>query len=280
MADTKLLSMFDARLRRVWPGCIFFMTKSPPKPWNGRVALAALTGFVCLQSLAAQPVAKIEQLMGQVSLMRDGHVDIPLYVGNSVAAQRIIVTGPNSYAKFRLEDNSTFEVYENSTVTFKDDWPAWSHLLNVIMGRVKVFIDHSKGPNNNSVTTPTAVISVRGTVFDVEVEDADGTTFVSCDEGLVQIRNVTAPGLEPLLHPGESKWIYRGQSLAQNKFNKDPIKQGLLNAARDAIQVALQRRVGLPGGVGGPIGSTTGGAQGDKGKGGAAPPPAPAGNGH
>ena len=52
---------------------------------------------------------------------------------------------------------------------------------------------------------------MRGTVFDVVVEDADGTTFVSCDEGLVQIRNVTAPGREPLLHPGESKWIFRGQ---------------------------------------------------------------------
>ncbi len=159
-----------------------------------------------------------------------------------MAAQRIIVTGPSSYAKFRLEDNSTFEVYENSTVTFKEDWPAWSHLLNVIMGRVKVFIDHSKGPNNNSVTTPTAVISVRGTVFDVEVEDADGTTFVSCDEGLVQIRNLTAPGSEPLLHPGESKWIYPGQPLAQNKLNKDPIKQGALRAVRDAMQVALQRQ--------------------------------------
>lgn len=255
------------------------MTKSPSNSWIGRVAFAALTGLVCLQPLAAQPVAKVEQLMGQVSLMRDGHIDIPLYVGNTVAAQRTIVTGPNSYAKFLLDDNSTFEVYENSTVIFHADY-GLSHLLNVIMGRVKVFIDHSKGPNNNSVTTPTAVISVRGTVFDVEVEDADGTTFVSCDEGLVQIRNVTAPGNEPLLHPGESKWIYRGQSLAQNKLIRDPIKQAALRALRDAVQVALQRHVGLPGGPGGPIGSTTGGAQGDKGKGGAAPPPPAPGNGH
>ncbi len=256
------------------------MTKSPSKSWIGRVALAALAGLVCLQPLGAQPVAKVEQLMGQVSLMRDGHVDIPLYVGNSVAAQRIIVTGPNSYAKFLLEDNSTFEVYENSTVTFKEDWPAWSHLLNVIMGRVKVIIDHSKGPNNNSVTTPTAVISVRGTVFDVVVEDADGTTLVSCDDGLVQVRNVTAPGAEPLLHPGESYRVFRGQGIMGRQINKDPLVQKALNAVRDAVQVALQRHVGLPGGVGGPIGSTTGGAQGDKGKGGAAPPPPAPGNGH
>src|SRR5215469_1454440 len=256
------------------------MSSSASKSWIGRVALAGLAGFICLPPLAAQPVATVEQMIGQVSLMQDGHIDKPLVIGSGVRARSIIVTGPDSYAKFRLEDNSIFEVYEKSTVTFKDDWPAWSHLLNVIMGRVKVFIDHSKGPNNNSVTTPTAVISVRGTVFDVEVEDADGTTFVSCDEGLVQIRNVTAPGSEPLLHPGESKWIYRGQSLAQNKLINDPVKQAALRMVRDAIQVALQRRVGLPGGVGGggPVGSGGGGAQGDKGKGGAAPPPPPPGS--
>lgn len=219
--------------------------------------------------------------MGQVSLMQDGHVDHPLNVGESVKAQYTIVTGPSSYAKFHLEDNSTFEVYENSTVIFKQDWPAWQHLLNVIMGRVKVFIDHSKGPNNNSVTTPTAVISVRGTVFDVVVEDTDGTTLVSCDEGLVQVRNITAPGAEPLLTPGHWVRIFRGQGLMGKQISKDPLERGILRAVRDAIQVALQRRVGAPGvgGVGG-VGGGSPGAQGDKGKGGAAPPPAPTGSGH
>lgn len=248
--------------------------------------MAAIAGMFLLQPLAAQApsVAVVVQMLGQVSVMRDGHVDIPLSVGSPVKAQQTIVTGPDSYAKFKLEDNSTFEVYEKSTVVFKEDWPAWSHLLNVLMGRVKVFIDHSKGPNNNSVTTPTAVISVRGTVFDVVVEDADGTTFVSCDEGLVQVRNVTAPGNEPLLKPGDTVRIFRGQGLVGNKINKVPGGQIALKAARDLVQVLLQRQLGgTPGtgGVGGPIGSTTGGAQGDKGKGGATPPTAPtSGSGH
>ena len=221
--------------------------------------------------------------MGQVSVLRDGHADIPLDVGSAVKAQQIIVTGPDSYARFRLEDNSTFEVYEKSTVQFKQDWPAWSHLLNVIMGRVKVFIDHSKGPNNNSVTTPTAVISVRGTVFDVVVENED-STLVSCDEGLVQIRNLTAPGAEPLLGPGQSYRIIRGQGIVGKQINKGPGVQVALRAARDLVQVLLQRQLGgVPGvgGAGGPIGSTSGGAQGDKGKGGNTPPPAPTkGSGH
>jgi hypothetical protein len=260
------------------------MIKSPSRACIARIAFTALAVLACLRPLAAQtPAATVEQMMGQVSLMKDGRVDKPLNVGDAVYAQHIIVTGPDSYAKFHLADGSTFEVYEKSTVAFREDYPAWSHLLNVLMGRVKVFIDHSKGPNSNSVTTPTAVISVRGTVFDVVVEDSDGTTLVSCDEGLVQVQNLTAPGNEPLLHPGQWVRIFRGQGLMGKQVIKDPIQQGILRAARDAVQVLLQRHVGLPGvgGIGGPVGSTTGGAQGDKGKGGAAPPPAPpAGNGH
>jgi FecR protein len=247
--------------------------------WIGRVALAALAGVVCALPLAAQdrPVAVVEQMMGQVSLMRDGHIDIPLTVGSGVKAQQEIVTGPDSYARFRLQDNSTFEIYEKSTAVFKPDYPGgWQNLLNLVMGRVKVFIDHSKGPNNNSVSTPTAVISVRGTVFDVVVEDADGTTLVSCDEGLVQIRNVTAPGAEPLLRPGESYRIFRGQGILGKQINKGPIVQIALRALRDAALTAIQHQA--PGGV--PVGGAGGGAQGDKGKGGNAPPPAPTGNGH
>jgi FecR protein len=245
----------------------------------GRAACIALGALVCIQPLAAQPVATVEQLMGQVSLMQDGRIDKPLTVGFKVRAQQMIVTGPDGYAKFHLEDNSTFEVYQNSTVKFRSDWPSWTYLLDIVLGRVKVFIDHSKGPNNNSVSTPTAVISVRGTVFDVVVEDTDGTTFVTCDEGAVAIRNLTAPGPEQMLHPGDSKRIFRGQPLAKNGINRNGLERAILQAGREAIQVALQQRGAV--GVGGVPGTTTtGGAQGDKGKGGAAPPPAPSGSGH
>lgn len=254
----------------------------------GRAALAAVGVAFCSHALLAQdrPVAVVEQMMGQVSLLRDGHADIPLNVGSAVKAQQVIVTGPGGYAKFVLQDNSTFEIYENSRAIFKKDWPGgWSNLLDLIMGRVKVFIDHSKGPNNNSVTTPTAVISVRGTVFDVVVEDDDGTTFVSCDEGLVQVRNVTAPGNEPLLKPGDTIRIFRGQGLmGKQQVNKGLIERAILRGVRDAIQLTLQQHAGItgiPGAAGGPVGSTTGGAQGDKGKAGNAPPPAPTkGSGH
>jgi hypothetical protein len=254
------------------------MLKRLTTPWTFRaILMAAVAGvFVCPLS-AQRPAAKLAAMAGQVSILPDGHNTKALFVGDAVPAQQTIVTGPDSYAKFLLPDGSYFEVFEKSQVVFREDYPAWAHLLNVIIGHVKVFIDHSKGPNSNSVTTPTAVISVRGTIFDIVVEDDDGTTLVTVDDGLVQVRNLTAPGAEPLLAPGQSVRVFRGQRLIGQQIDKGGIIQKMLRAATDAVRVyAQQHPGGIPvGGVGGPGATGIPGAQGDKGKGGAAPPPPP-----
>jgi hypothetical protein len=237
---------------------------------------------VCLAPVQAQQdyAAKVLFESGQVSRLKDG-VPQAIYLGESLQVKQIIVTGPDSYAKFQITDGSTFEVFENSTVTFRDNWPSWSDLLNVMIGRVKVFIDHSKGPNPKNVTTPTAVVSVRGTVFDV-VQDADGSTFVTVDEGVVQVRNRTVPGQEPLLKAGESIRIFPGEPLAQAGAGNAGALRVLYKAAEQALYQAIY---GQRGGGTGPLGipGSGGGAQGDKSKSGTgtgttsapAPPTAP-----
>jgi len=246
--------------------------------WTVRAMLMATLAAVSLCPLSAQSVAKLEAMTGQVSFLPDGHNTKALFVGNSVAAHQTIVTGPDSYAKFRLDDGSAFEVFENSKVQFHADY-GWAHLLNVIIGHVKVFIDHSKGPNSNSVTTPTAVISVRGTIFDIVVEDDDGTTLVTVDEGWVHVRNLTAPGAEPdLRQPGDWVRVFRGQGLIGKQVDKGGVWLRGLRAASDALRVYAQQHPGgipgIGGGAGGPV-ATGPGAQGDKGKGGTAPPAPP-----
>lgn len=231
---------------------------------GGRLLVAAAAA-ACLAPLQAQQdyAAKVLIETGQVSWLKDG-VQQPLYTGQSVQVRQIIVTGPDSYAKFQLPDGSTFEVFDNAQVTFRDNWPSWSDLLNVLIGRVKVFIDHSKGDNPKNVTTPTAVISVRGTMFDVVVEDSDGTTFVTVDEGKVQVQNTTAPGKEPFLNAGDSIRIYRNQPLSPAGIDHAAILRRVLKAAEQALYQAVYNKQGNPGPIGGP----GGGAQGDKGKGG------------
>jgi len=247
-----------------------------------RPLLVAAALVVSLAPLQAQDTAaKALVINGDVSVMRDGN-PWALFEGNTVRPKQMVKTGPDGYARFQVSDGSTFEVFPNSQVIFRDNPPSWKDLLDVVIGRVKVYIQHLPGvPNPNNVSSPTAVISVRGTVFAVNVEDEDGTTFVSVDEGLVEVTSKAPGGGGVLLQPTESIRVFKNQPLAQ-KMDKSGIARVIERAIQDAARVALQRQVGGGGGVGGtPTTSTgAGGAQGDKGKGGTtttapAPPSAP-----
>jgi hypothetical protein len=249
-----------------------------------RPLLLAVAAVVSLAPLEAQDTAaKALVINGNVSVLRDGN-PWALFEGNTVRPQQMVKTGPDGYARFQVSDGSTFEVFPDSQVVFRANPPSWRDLLDVVIGRVKIYIQHLPGiPNPNNVSSPTAVISVRGTVFEVNVEDADGTTFVSVDEGLVAVRSKAPAGGEVLLQPTESIRVFKDQPLAQ-KMDKSGIARAVARAIQDAARVALQQRqVGGGGGVGTtPTTSTGTGPSGDKGptKGGGttnapAPPSAP-----
>jgi hypothetical protein len=238
--------------------------------WNMRALLAAAVAVVCLAPLRAQTSynAVVVEQLGQVSTL-DGGLSKALFQGSAISPQQLVVTGPDGYAKFQVSDGSTFEVFSNSRVVFRENLGNWKDLLNVWIGRVKVFIQHEPGkPNHNEVSSPTAVISVRGTVFDVVVEDVDGTTLVTVDEGVVTVRNFTAPGPIQVLNPGDFVRVLKGQPLLGKQIDKGNILYNAMKVLRDAVYQALIQRQGGGGPIpsGGPV--AQGGNQGDKGKGG------------
>jgi hypothetical protein len=229
-----------------------------------------LPSVVSAQSLpsffSSDAAAKVKQLNGQVSVLKDS-TPWALSVGSTVQVRQVIVTGSDGFAVFEVSDGSTFEVYPNSRVTFRANPSNLKDLLDVWLGRVKVHIQKLGGqPNNNRVITPTAVISVRGTVFDVSVEDQD-STLVAVEEGLVEVQHAILPGKNTkLVNPGESLRVYRDQPLAQRS---SPIKDSTLQQGMRAAVEALQRVIyrapsagsgaPLPGGGGGTGGGIPGG---------------------
>jgi hypothetical protein len=239
-----------------------------------RVLLAATGATVCLaQAQLPDHTARVTVQYGQISILSD-RAQRAISVGDAIKPQQLIIAGPDGYAKFEVSDGSTFEVFANSQVMFRDHMGDWQQLLNVLIGHVKVYIQKLNGlPNYNKVSSPTALISVRGTMFEVLVEDNDGTTFVSVEEGLVGVRNETAAGGEVSLMPGDSIRVIRNQPLIPAGVAKGAIMQNVLRAAEQAIyQMVYSSRggMGLPrGGIGGVPTAPT--ANGDKGKGGGAP---------
>ena len=102
--------------------------------------------------------AKVTQLTGQVSVLKDS-TPWALQVGSVVQVRQVILTGGDGFAIFQVSDGSTFEVYPNSRVVFRANPSNLKDLLDLVLGRVKVHIQKLGGqPNNNRVTTPTAVI--------------------------------------------------------------------------------------------------------------------------
>ena len=251
-------------------------------PGTAGPLLVAASAVVCTASAWAQTTAAatVIEMQGRVSIERD-NAEIPLYMGNGVEPKQLVRTGPGGYAKFQLSDGSSFEVFQNSQVVFRANPPNWGDLLNVVIGRVKVFIQHRNGPNPNRVTTQTAVISVRGTIFDVVVEDDDATTLVSVDEGVVGVRHLLLPGNEIQLQSGESYRVFRDQPLARRIDKGGAVQKALRVAAQAVYDVMITRPGGgsTASGAPAPGGTGTGTQSGDVGKpkgggSGGAPPPA------
>jgi hypothetical protein len=214
--------------------------------------------------------ARIVKMTGQVNVYREG-TPWALKVGDAVLPTQEVQSGPDGYAVFELPDGSTFEVFPNSRATFRNTGGGWSDLLELWIGRVKVHIQKLGGrPNPNRVTTPTAVISVRGTIFDVTVEEPD-ETLVLVEEGQVAVQHALMPyGAPKLLNPGDYVRVYKNEPLARNRYEKGDVIQRVFNALAQAMQAGRTGRVpnvgGSPGGGGRPL-------PGDSGGGGDVPPP-------
>lgn len=201
----------------------------------------AISGIVCSAqplSLSNDAAAQVISLDGQVSVLRDGE-PWALNIGDKVKIQQIIITGVDGYAKFQVSDGSFFEVYPNSNVIFRKNPGNLRDLLDLIVGRVKIHIQRWGGqPNPNRVLTPTAVISVRGTTFDVAVDDDDETTLVTVEEGAVDVRHALKPGVTRTVNAGESIQVYKNEPIAQT-FDKNELARRILHTMADAARVAI-----------------------------------------
>jgi len=239
----------------------------------------ATTAVVCLgqflPSDAGHYAAKVVTLAGQVSIMKDFQ-PWALSAGDSIQVTQRIVTGADGHALLQVSDGSTIEVYPNSTFVFRQNPGSWRDLIDVFLGKVRVHIEHlGTTPNPNRVLTPVAVISVRGTTFDITVDDDDEATTVEVEDGTVEVRHALLSGNAAVLNAGEVFRVYRDEPIAQ-RMDKG-------NAARQALRIVVNviaivgrssgpGKITLPGGGGGNVGI---GDSGGKTPPSAPPPPPP-----
>lgn len=172
---------------------VMFLLLAPAVGWSqGFLQVNSLSGKVEIRPVAAKAFQPLTVSARQVQ------------VGDQIR------TGAGASVVLSLPDSSYMVVSENTELVIRDFWSGGARsMVNVLLGRVRFYIERLGGrPNPYRVETPTALIAVRGTIFDVAF---DGNTEVWCLDGQVAVEAFAAPNREVLLRPGTHTIVLPGQ---------------------------------------------------------------------
>ena len=153
--------------------------------------------LVSARILSSSGVVEIERRsQGQASLVK-----IEYRVNDELIAGDVIKTHKGGRLVLGLTDGSQAIISENTTVEITDLSQSPRTIFNMLRGKTRIKIEKAGGrPNPYRVNTPTAVIAVRGTLFDVFVTEKETQVFVH--EGEVAVSSLAMPQSPVILTPG------------------------------------------------------------------------------
>jgi hypothetical protein len=164
-------------------------------------------------------------LNGRVSVEHGGDL-WAMMPGQTISSGQVVVTGPDGYAQLELSDHSIIEVFSNSRLVFRPSRFDWKELVEIYLGKIRLQIQHlTKDDSPYHVSSPTAVISIRGTVLDVEVGPGDDTT-VQVVTGSVSVRHRLLPGKDVIVETGQTLRVFASMPLASAKATSPLVVAG------------------------------------------------------
>lgn len=185
---------------------------------NGYIAkaLCALTVMYALSSAVGQTRtgavgnaprggAVVLDLSGQVQAHGpDGSKLTPLRNG-TLPEGTLIETDAGAKILLRLDDGSEILLKSDSRLALKQEAaPTGTTLFEFILGRLRAVVTKRfTGSPSFQLGTPSAIVAVRGTQFDVEV-NSHKVTEVDVEQGVVQVIGRYAAGRSVIVEPGFS----------------------------------------------------------------------------
>ncbi len=176
--------------------------------------------FTIAGAAFAAPVASVVSLRGKATVERAGKAsDLQTKLG--IELQDTVATAEGARTKLLFIDDSVLTLAEKSRMSIdnfvhsRTDHGA--SLFNLLDGKMRAVV----GKTRFEVKTPTVVAAARGTVILFDVSSLNGTSFtrVTCLEGIVDVRSLTAPpGAKPvMLSPGQSLVVTAKLPAAEQK---------------------------------------------------------------
>ncbi len=193
-----------------------------------RIGAVALVGLLFLLSgsvpswgVDGQPIGSITAIEGDVFLSHKGDpAAFPAILGDPIYLYDHVWTEKASRVQILFEDESLLNLAENTYIQITEhvyspekNWR--SSLFRVVMGKVRAIVgQYFSAASTYKVSTPTAIIGVRGTHFIVDATLTDETTVVCLDtERDLAVRNANddVPG-EVVLTSRMMTKVLEGQS--------------------------------------------------------------------
>jgi hypothetical protein len=165
---------------------------------------ALALGFAAVGAWAQDPVlqkyeAHATVVTGQVSRIWDER-PWALSSGERVPVRQTITTGRDGYAHFEVAGGSSFDLFNNSRVVFRENTASVGDLLDVLAGRVRIHLRPTAGQAQQRVFCPIAIISTHHQPATVAIAiDEDDAVRVDVLDGEVAVQHTLLPRNEPTL---------------------------------------------------------------------------------
>lgn len=143
---------------------------------------------------------RVESAKGKVVIRHD-QIERRAVAGEAAVAGDGIRTGWFGHAMFAAPTAAArFEIFPRTEAELAGPEPGV--LITVRKGMIKAAFDALTGTDDRLVSTPGALLAVRGTRYGVEV-DADGQASLAVFEGVVEVRSRMPGAVAVGVHAGE-----------------------------------------------------------------------------
>jgi antitoxin component YwqK of YwqJK toxin-antitoxin module len=215
------------------------LTPKPDTAGNSTLTVTVSDGELSSQATAELRFAHAivsRILRGSASVLRAGQ-DLPLAAGDPIFEGEIIKTDKRGLIRVKTPEGSVFTIGSDSEVQINRIEAGERGFINLIKAKViKGFLrtEATTDPDRKlEVTTRTASIGVRGTIFEVIVDEVDGLprTQIFVEEGLVEATDLGTGSVLQLgiaestviegLLPFTSTWTALGPKSGRFDFSTD-----------------------------------------------------------
>lgn len=171
-----------------------------------RLALILLSSAVAVwaQTDSIQPStahlyqAQVTAAEGKVSIDRDNR-PWAISTGDKVGTQRTVTTGQDGYASFYVSGGSTFDIYANSRLIFRENPGRAGDLIDVMSGRVRVHLSPGVSEPEQRIFCRTAIITARDPATVAIATDEDGNVRIDVLEGEIAVQHALLPRSAPTI---------------------------------------------------------------------------------